>query len=135
MKKIIIILFIMLLALFLYGYLSGMLFQGDKIPPGDVGEFKGVISAQDINLDEKEGISGQEIVIDEKLALEIGNAVIKSVFDEHVIKETEYRVFELRGKDSFVVSRLPRDKLMLGGDYNVAISKIDGRILKVWMGE
>jgi len=107
----------------------------DKVSVQDVGKFVGVVPDSEFNLDDKSGIPSKGLIIDEKLALEIGNAVIKSVYNENVIEQTEFIVCELKDKDIFVVSRIPKGGETLGGDYNVAISKIDGKILKVWAGE
>ena len=44
-------------------------------------------------------------------------------------------MYELEDKDVFVVSRIPKGGETLGSDYNVAISKKDGAIIKIWAGE
>lgn len=99
----------------------------------DVGVFEGVVS-WDINLDTYLGYPIHD-AIDEKLALDIGNVVIRSIYGEEILKKTDFLVCEPEGHDFYIVSRMPKDKKMLGDDYNVAISRIDGRILKVWAGE
>jgi len=71
--------------------------------------------------------------IDEDLAIEIGNAIIKSAFGNNAITETRYIVREVIEKDCFVVTRLPKADIA-GGDYSVAIKK-NGEILKIWWGE
>ena len=100
-----------------------------------LGEFKGVVSSSDFDFENQAKVSEKEMIVDEKLALEIGNAVIKSVYNENVLLQTEFVVCELENKDVFVVSRMPKDSETLGGDYNVAISKKDGAIIKIWTGE
>lgn len=100
-----------------------------------IGEFKGVVSNCDFDLESQTGIPAKGLIIDEKLALEIGNAVIKSVYNEDVLLQTEFVVCELEDKDAWVVSRIPKGGETLGGDYNVAISKKDGAIIKIWAGE
>ena len=97
--------------------------------PADDGKFLGVVSNWNIDLDDKEYAA--EVVIDEKLALEIGDAVLKSVYGQDALAETKFQVCELKDKDVFVVTRMPTEYEM-GDDYNVAISKKDGTILRVW---
>lgn len=100
-----------------------------------IGEFKGVVSDWDIDLDSQVGVPTKGFIVDEKLALEIGNAVIKSVYNENILLQTEFVVYELKDKDIFVVSRIPKGDEKLGGDYNVAVNKKNGAILKIWAGE
>lgn len=136
MNNIVIVLLSCSLLLFSNGCVNTNATQGvDKVSVQDVGKFVGVVPDSEFNLDDKSGIPSKGLIIDEKLALEIGNAVIKSVYNENVIEQTEFIVCELKDKDIFVVSRIPKGGETLGGDYNVAISKIDGKILKVWAGE
>ena len=99
------------------------------------GEFKGVVSNWNFDLEKQIGVPAKGLIVDEKLALEIGNAVIKSVYNENVLLQTEFVVYELEDKDVFVVSRIPKGGETLGSDYNVAISKKDGAIIKIWAGE
>lgn len=99
------------------------------------GEFKGIVSNWNFDLKSQIGVPAKGLIVDEKLALEIGNAVIKSVYNENVLLQTKFVVCELEGKDVFVVSRIPKSDETLGGDYNVAISKKDGAIIKIWAGE
>ena len=98
-------------------------------PEKDEGEFRGVVPASQVG-----GGIPVKYAIDEEMALEIGNAILKKIFGEEVIKNTRFIVCEVDGKDYFVVSRLPKNYEM-GGDFGVAINKEDGKILKVWMGE
>jgi len=96
------------------------------------GAFMGVLTntwGTDFN-DETGAFIG--VSIDDKLALEIADAVLKSVYGAEKLKGSEFIVAEIGGSGYFVVTRhfnIP------GGDYNVAISKDDGRILKIWEGE
>lgn len=106
----------------------------------DKGEFLGVKEKGDVgyieDLENVFGMSPEEVNIDEKLALDIGNAIIKSVcsrWDGDVLKNTQFIVYELKDQDAFVICRWYPDRM--GGDYNVAISKKDGAILKMWEGE
>lgn len=98
------------------------------------GKYYGIVSDYNFELGNESDIVSCEFVMTEKLALEIGNAVITSVYGEDVLTDTKFAVYELKDKDVFVVSRIPCDEI-LGGDYNVALSKTDGRIIKVWSGE
>ena len=98
------------------------------------GEFKGVVSNWSIDLNDQNGVSFEKLIVDEQLALEIGNAVIKAVYNEEILTQTSFLVYELEDEDIFIVSRIPKES-KLGGDYNVAISKSNAAILKVWVGE
>jgi hypothetical protein len=76
-----------------------------------------------------------DFFVDEKLALEIGTAVLYDVFGEELISNTYFIVREVYGDVFFVVTRLP-DNNIPGADYNVAIKKrrenienLDGRII------
>ena len=100
--------------------------------PADDGKFLGVVSYWDIDFDNEAGVA--DIIIDEKLALEIGNAVLQSVFGQNLITDTEFLVGEVKDKDIFIVTRVLKG-VEMGGDYNVAISKKDGAILRIWQGE
>ena len=100
----------------------------------DTGTFLGVVTDSDIDLNENtSNLKG--FVVNEKLALEIGNAVIKSLQGEDSISNTEFIVYEIEGQNVIVVCRIPKNKQVLGGDINVAISKTNGQILKIWGGE
>ena len=74
--------------------------------------------------------------IDENLALDIGNAAIKSAYsneDKNILKNTKFQVYELKDKNVYVVYRYYEDSM--GGAYGVAISKKDGAIVKMWIDE
>ena len=71
---------------------------------------------------------GSEHVIDQYTALEIGDAVIKSNFDEKQIEQMKnYDVYELDGKDIFIVKRYDDQK-----NIYVALDKTNCEILSVW---
>lgn len=78
--------------------------------------------------------------VDEKLAFEIGDAALKSTVDESKLDEY-YKmpayVYEISGKNIYIVDRAQTvdGHLIDGGGFSVAISKEDGRILKIWFGE
>ena len=101
----------------------------------DTGEFIGIRNWYwDID-DDTYGILSEKILINEQTALEIGNAIMKSIFDPDIIQKTYFTVYEVEGEDFLVVSRTPRKK---GGEiksYNVAISKFGGAILRIWIEE
>ncbi|WP_313563861.1 hypothetical protein [Ruminiclostridium cellobioparum] len=101
----------------------------------DSGKLLGIISNNNIDLNSDVGTYKKGINIDQEIALEIGNLIIKHVYGENVIKKTDYLVFELEGQDVIVISRVPKGGNTVGGDYNVAISKKDASILRIWMGE
>lgn len=74
--------------------------------------------------------------ITDEVAIDIGNAIIKSVYGEEAINKTEYnlRYFEKYGV--YLFARIPTKlKGSFGWDYEVAIRKEDGTILGVWRGE
>lgn len=80
---------------------------------------------------------GIDIKIDEDLALEIGDAVLRSHIGEDV-ENMELVICRPQLKDYFVVTRInkPDERGHISGnDYNVAINIADGRILKIWPGE
>ena len=97
------------------------------------GRFEKAVSAPTIDFNDTTG-SHTDFFVDEKLALEIGTAVLQKVFGEELISNTYFIVREVYGDGFFVVTRLP-DNNVPGADYNVAINKKDGKILKIWMGE
>lgn len=71
---------------------------------------------------------GSEHVIDQYTALEIGDAVIKSNFDEEQIESLKnYEVYELEEKDTFIVRRYNEQK-----NIYVALDKTNCEILGVW---
>lgn len=96
----------------------------------DKGEFEGVITKEESVL---EGCP-MDFVIDEKLAYEIGTAVLKSIIGERKMSETNFVVYEVEGEDVFVVCRLQK-KPVLGGCYSVVISKTNGAVLSAFLGE
>lgn len=121
---------------------------GSKV--NDEGKFLGVIEEGDIGyIEDIEAYEGWGIMtpeeldfIDEQVALEIGNIVIERVFStiptedgeyKDVLENTNYIVYEVKDKDFYVVTR--GDPNALGGGYSVAISKKNGAILKLWLGE
>ena len=75
--------------------------------------------------------NAKDFFIDDKLAFEIGSAILKKVYGED--KLLDYRFFVIEGlrEGVFVVTALPHDRRMFGGEYSVAISKEDGKILSV----
>lgn len=100
----------------------------------DTGKFLGVVTDSDIDLTE-DATNLKDFSVNEKLALEIGNAVIKSIQGEDHFNNTEFLVYEIEGQNVIVVYRMPKNKQVLGGEINVAISKTNGQILKIWGGE
>ena len=109
--------------------------NSEMAPTVDEGVFRGVVSYIEVDLNNKDGAVNKDEIINEKLALEIGNSVLKSVYGEDIIDKTRFVVYEIENENIFVVSRLPKGKEFLGGDRNVAIRKTDGAILKIWAGE
>ena len=109
----------------------------------DNGEFRGVVEDKEIGgwdyilNDYNLAFTFEELGgIDEKLALDIGNAAIKSAWsraDEKVLENTKFIIYEIKDMDVYVICRYYEN--WMGGDCNVAISKKDGAILKLWGGE
>ncbi|MCD7855906.1 MAG: hypothetical protein LUG66_09890 [Clostridiales bacterium] len=97
----------------------------------EVGRFEGVVSDYDIDYYLNEYSFGIDCSIDENTALEIGNAVIKSVIGEEEFEKTHFAVREIKDRDIFVFSRYKADTEVLSGDICAAIGK-DGSVLKVW---
>jgi len=71
----------------------------------------------------------------QELALEIGDVILWHVFHERHLLDTVFIVAELPADNCFIVTRLPRYPVVLGGDVSVAIDSRDGRIIKAFMGE
>jgi len=99
----------------------------------DEGVFEGVISYWSVDFNDTTG-AYLDFVLDEVTAFKIGDAILKKVFGEEKIKNTTFTVCEIKGEGYFVVTRLPVPRIP-GGEYNVAINKEDGKILKIWTGE
>ncbi len=97
----------------------------------DNGEFLGVVSDGNWN-DHNHSDRIKDVVIDEKMALAIGDAVIKREFGEDAIEGYTFEVYEVKGENTFIVKRFAGG-LNLASTYSVAISKIDGAIIRIWM--
>lgn len=103
------------------------------------GEFLGYVTGDYYDrdyYDSNYGIYPGEFEIDEELALDIGNSVIKSLCgdnEDDILEKTEFVVYKIKedvDKDVFVVGRWYPDRM--GEGYYVAINKRDGAILKIW---
>lgn len=106
--------------------------QGTGDMNNDVGEIEEIEETvpDNSNLEtNKDSALPSRFVIDEELALEIGNAVLKSFRGEEFMKETEASVRE--HPDRFVIYRELKDKRYVGGGMSVSISKKNGQILKI----
>jgi len=99
----------------------------------DQGRFEGVVLDYSIDLEDAAG-SYSSFVVDEKLALDIGNAVLVHIFGDTILSDTYFVVREIADRGFIVVTRIPNSDVP-GEDYSVAINKEDGRILRIWMGE
>ena len=91
-------------------------------------------AGKNFSLDE---IQNLPYTIDEKLAFEIGDAAMRAnVNQSHLdaYDKMSANVVEILGGDYYIINRIPNDGSE-GGGISVAISKEDGRILKMWIGE
>jgi len=103
----------------------------DEVP----GHGKGILRGVDIDINLNHITTGTSRIsnMSSNLALEIGDAVLKEVFGEDRLSDTIFYVSENNNQDFYIVSRFIED--VVGGGYNVAISKEDGKILKIWADE
>jgi len=137
------IIFVLLIGIFIIVCINMRVFfidtENTKIAVEDIGTFNGLIEDWEINInsdiDFVNSVPLNGFEIDQELALDIGNAVLQSLGGKALLEETEFIVYELKDKNIYVITRVPKDNNILGGDYNVAISKINGTILKIWGGE
>lgn len=75
-----------------------------------------------------------EVVIDEKLAAQIANAVFKHSKVEQFLSNTQCKVYDNPESKIYIVIRNIGNGAA-GGDYCVAIRKTDGAIVRAWIGE
>ena len=78
-------------------------------------------------------IAMDEYEITQETALDIGNAVLKDIYQEQwreFFEETEYMVISIEKQDMYIVSRAPVG--YVGDGSYVAINKKDGKILRIW---
>lgn len=78
-------------------------------------------------------LSMEKYGITQETALEIANAVLKDIYQEHwreVYEKTEYYVKYVKKQDMYIVSRAPVG--YVGDGSYVAINKKDGKILRIW---
>ncbi len=74
--------------------------------------------------------------IDEDLAINIGNSVLKSVYGEDIINSSEYVLAYYEDVGIYKFARIPDNSEAINGmgeDWAVIIRKSDGAILKVWI--
>ena len=74
---------IAILLAFLLSFANGCKNE-DNNSTTDEGEFLGVLSNVKIDFDNQDGAYNKDFIIDEKLALEIGNSILKSIYGERV---------------------------------------------------
>ncbi len=97
------------------------------------GEFLGVSERFGGDLNDMVGAK-TDFFVDEHLALEIGDAVLESAYGDKVFDNTKYLLYEVANKGFYIFVRMSKDNIP-GMDYNVAIGKKNGEILKIWVGE
>ena len=110
--------------------------NGDIITKNGV-RYKKYSHTSEVDLENKLGTI-LDFEISEDLAAEIGDCILKSAYSKVDFSDTELVLFKNRNRDIFTVSRWPAYDDQTyggGGEYNVAISKADGKILKIWMDE
>lgn len=136
MKKIICLIVIVLLSFMMS---SCKMQEKENSQPQTNVTYEGIVNWDSFSVDD---YNETEIpfTVDEKLAFEIGDAALKSTVDESKLDEY-YKmpayVYEISGKNIYIVDRAQTvdGHLIDGGGFSVAISKEDGRILKIWFGE
>jgi len=104
----------------------------EEVPGHGKGKFGGVLD-EDVDLKNITTGTCRISNMSSNLALEIGDAVLKEVFGEDRLSDTIFYVSEINNQDFYIVSRFIEN--VAGGGYNVAISKEDGKILKIWEDE
>ena len=115
------------LAICMFVLMCGFLFSCDS--GKSKGEFLGVAP------DEGIGNLRKAFVIDQEMALKIGDVILEQVLGEEFIKSSRFIVYEAEGKDYFVVFRTRCTLDQMGGGISVAINKADGKILAVWLSD
>lgn len=134
------LLFCCLLVIFFSGCTNIIATQGvDNMLPQDIALDKSVVewNIEDwgVKIDVESESPFKGFVVDDKLALAIGNAVIEALFGEDFIDKTRPNVYEIKGENMFIIERVYKEPDIIGGDVCVAISKTNGKILKIWGGE
>lgn len=84
-----------------------------------------------------EEMYGIDVEIDKDLALKIGDTVLRDYLGEKA-DNTDLMISFVSNQDFYVISRGPKydpKKGTVGGGISVAISSIDGRVLKMWPAE
>jgi len=78
----------------------------------------------------------RDFEVDEELAMSIGKTLLTRRFPKLIAEHDDiyFMVYELSGKDIFIVSLLYNPGKPVN-DRNVAISKIDGRVLGFFQGD
>jgi len=71
-------------------------------------------------------------VITQELALGIGDPVLFHVFGEARLADTVFFVTELPRDNCFVITRVQRYPVVLGGERSVAVDSANGRIINVF---
>ena len=79
--------------------------------------------------------------ITDKMAVDIADVTFKKLKGTDYIKETDFSVYEVKGEDVFVATRLKwtldddGDIIWYEDDLSIAVNKKDGRIMKTWINE
>lgn len=75
----------------------------------------------------------KDFEINDELAVEIGNSILKSIYGDKAMCNTTSHIEYIEDDGVFWFVRGNPDQL--GGDYNVAINKYNGKIELIWIGE
>jgi len=110
--------------------------NGDIITKNGV-RYKKYSHTSEVDLDDTIGTI-LDFEISEDLAAEIGDCILKSAYSKVDFSDAELVLLKHKNRDVFIVGIWPVYDDQTdggGGGYNVAISKADGKILKIWMDE
>ncbi|MCD7855807.1 MAG: hypothetical protein LUG66_09395 [Clostridiales bacterium] len=104
-------------------------------------EYEGVVSAYSCDIDYylNEFPLSFEMGVDDKLALEIGTAIVKSIWNTDKIDNIYSSVCEVENRNVYIVTAAKTNVtdgiISLYDGYSVVINKENGAIVKVWVNE
>ncbi len=74
-------------------------------------------------------------LVDEKLAYQIAISIIKNYEEDFFDKPTDYYLAYRDDLDAYFLCFCHSESNLLGGDFNIVISRENGSVLACWMGE